>query len=503
MPMDYEKRDTGRIPESVGTPLDMVFVQTLAGPDAEPYPAEEDEPTTYYCGIMKGVTFDKEVGSPTLQGELTSRRDYVYNLCSGSYIEEDSIVAAFVKNGRLWTMDKVVQTKMLIVAHTLMTTSQGTGSLSRLNPNTGAVIWTVDAGTYTRGGTDYPNLFVSCALDSRGNVYAYWINAATVDGATQGALNSGLPQGVVKFDMEGNELASLDLPTMGVHSSWGSSIFLHPRIRIDQADDTRIYCGSAYDTDGKWLYRLNDALATTWAIGEAESFAVTTPSAGANLSTHGLVISSTGDVYLTNANVTHRCSEAGVLSSSFDAVATNKLFIVPETDELRAATSNTPYIHRTYGNFPTVAAMHAYNEWATPEVGGTWAASFLQRTTAGWSDGLVDVYLAYADNSWTTAGGDTKFARVFATRPNGSILYASEGGSISGVDVAHDTASGKVYVAGNHVGADPVTGVVSTGVIACVSANETEFTNVWVRNIKATGTGSGTGFDVAARTVRP
>ncbi len=177
MPSDYEKRDTGRIPESVGTPLDMVFVQTLAGPDADPYPDEGDEPTTYYCGIMKGVTFDKEVGTPTLDGELTSRRDYVYNLCSGSYIEEDSIVAAFVKNGRLWTMDAVKPAELITFSEDASVAANP--SLSRYKGATGALVGSrvlTSTQTYDIG---------TMRSDRSGNVY-YVVH--DLQGGTQGAL---------------------------------------------------------------------------------------------------------------------------------------------------------------------------------------------------------------------------------------------------------------------------------------------------------------------------
>lgn len=107
MPLDYDKRDTGRIPESAGTPLEMLFVQTIAGPDATAYPTEGDSPTVYYCKILAGVTYSKTVGAQTLTSSDTDRRDYVYNLCSGIYLEENSIVAAFRRNNRLWTMDKI------------------------------------------------------------------------------------------------------------------------------------------------------------------------------------------------------------------------------------------------------------------------------------------------------------------------------------------------------------------------------------------------------------
>lgn len=83
------------------------FFQTIAGPGETEYPAEEDSPYCYYAKQLKNVTFTEEVGSPTLDFDLTSKFAYVFNLAQEDYIEVNSVILAQRKNGRWWTVDKV------------------------------------------------------------------------------------------------------------------------------------------------------------------------------------------------------------------------------------------------------------------------------------------------------------------------------------------------------------------------------------------------------------
>ena len=480
-------------------PRSFVLVKTVAGPDATPYPAELDNPTTYRCQILTAPSYVKTAGAGLLTYTETSRYDHVMNLVSGHYIEEGSILGAFPLDGHLYTMDKLVQQEMLVLSHSLMTTAAGSGSLSRLNPRTGEVFWTVDAGTEVVGGTDYPRLFVSCAIDSRGNVYAFWLRSATVDGQSNGAVDALLPQGVMKFDKNGNLLGSVSLPVMNLSVSSISDISQHPTIRLAESDDSKVFCGTAYDTDGKWLYCLDESLATTWAIGESEAAAINPPS-GPTGSTCGLCFGSSGSIYAANGAYIFELDDTGSLSAVAESRA-SRIFSVPGTGSLRSASRQTPLVLDNFASFPGSHITRNYAEFPTPQAGGTWGSEFTQKSLCGWSDGLVDVYLTGNHLPWTTSGGASKSARAIATAIDGTPLWSSEALSIIGFSVSRDTASGDVFVSGTHTGLDPVTGTAATGPIAKVSADETAFTNEWVKNIKASGSG-GIGFDVCARTIQ-
>ena len=173
----YDHREYGRIPESVGTPLRMLFVQTVAGPDADPYPAEEDEPEVYYCEVLKGVTFAEEVGTPALSYDGTGRYIYVRNLCSGSYLEEGAVIAAFGQNNRYWTMDGVRPADLITFSED--PSFAVNPSLSRYKVATGSLVGSRVAtatATYDIG---------PMRSDAAGNVY-YVVH--DLQGSTQGAM---------------------------------------------------------------------------------------------------------------------------------------------------------------------------------------------------------------------------------------------------------------------------------------------------------------------------
>lgn len=105
-----DSRDFGYRREEPQNPagLRMEFFQTVAGPDTTVYPADADpKPTVYYARRLKNVTFTKTPGVQALDYDLTDDYKHLFNLQTDKYIEEGSIVAAWEKNGRWWTIDKV------------------------------------------------------------------------------------------------------------------------------------------------------------------------------------------------------------------------------------------------------------------------------------------------------------------------------------------------------------------------------------------------------------
>ena len=97
------------IPEVAGTYFrEWEFFITTYNPDGESYPTEDENPTVYYCKQLKNVTFVEMVGNPALEYEETSIRRYVRNLEESKYIERGSIIMAWPKGARWYTIDKTL-----------------------------------------------------------------------------------------------------------------------------------------------------------------------------------------------------------------------------------------------------------------------------------------------------------------------------------------------------------------------------------------------------------
>ncbi len=495
MPMDYEKRDTGRIPESVGTPLDMLFVQTIAGPDATAYPAEEDAPTVYYCKILGNVTYPKTVGAQTLTSVDTDRRDYVFNLCSGSYIEEDSIVAAFRKNNRLWTMDKVRQVPMLVLGHSLGTTAHSSGSLSRLNPRTGAVIWTADLGT--TGGV--PKIAYGVDLDSRGNVYAVWRQSADGSGLLQAANSSGQTQGVVKFDKDGNTLATYALPNTNLSFAGPSYVGPHPTVRVDPNDDDAVYVGCDYDINSKWLYKFDSSLTVVWSIGTAATgFAETSRCSS-------IALDAAGNLYVGNASIWSVTSGGTVGSNDVTTPFEAGLFVDPLNDKLRLASVesvSSAYAATGWTTFPTSAFSRQRTDFTTPEALGTWdsSRSYDFAGSSGYGDGLRTIFTSANSMRYARAGGLGNYhACYLITDPSGVAGTSGTWGDPSTAAVIYslsrDAASGNVYVAG--------AGTDSSARRIVAQIDPATGGTTWTAQVYLLPLASSSGWAVAARTIRP
>ena len=451
MPMDYEKRDTGRIPESVGTPLDMVFVQTMAGPDAEPYPAEEDEPTTYYCGIMKGVTFDKEVGTPTLDGELTSRRDYVYNLCSGSYIEEDSIVAAFVKNGRLWTMDAVKPAGLITFSEDPSVAANP--SLSRYKGTTGALIGSrvlTSTATYDIG---------PMRSDAAGNVYYV---THDLQGSTQGALylrktnRRCVQQWSVTLHADGDTIGTFAdcevTPDGKVYALTNGT--LNGPVSTDEIDPLTYYVAKVaeYDTDGNavgsWEVQTDAGGANIEAsTAEATALAVRADgkvAVGVNIDNYGpvgfggTIVRSKSEVQLANADGSSawRCVVNSVTGGH---TAGHVLAIACGTD-------GAVYCTRTGNTGPFVTKISASGSvvWDKPISDYSASVAIGQFTRSICTDGDDNVYVGARNDT------NTKFYTLKINGSTGAYIWHHATADTSYMMPFNDRGS-RLAVRGDHV----------------------------------------------------
>lgn len=122
------------------------FFQTLAGPGETAYPDSGDDPTVYYGRQLKNVTFTETPGAQSISYDTTDHYGCIYNLSTGDYIEESSVLLCQRKNGRWWTVDKV---KDRTVAAVLGSTVYG------LSAATGATRWTYDLTELDENGYVY------------------------------------------------------------------------------------------------------------------------------------------------------------------------------------------------------------------------------------------------------------------------------------------------------------------------------------------------------------
>lgn len=170
-----------------------------------------------------------------------------------------------------WPGCQCCRVPMVVAAHTNDTTTFGFGSISRLNPDDGTILWTTDLGTDSSSGKERAAYRV--ALDSGGNVYALWMLRKTTD--VSGYMYDPPPSGktvggVAKLDSDGNVL---DLITLGtLHASFPAGT-AEPegmrlgRIVVDPNDDDRIYFSCMMDNAGYWVYRVDATLSTVWGFG--------------------------------------------------------------------------------------------------------------------------------------------------------------------------------------------------------------------------------------------
>ena len=122
------------------------FFQTCAGPGETAYPDSGDDPTVYYGRQLKNVTFTETPGAQSISYDTTDHYGCIYNLSTGDYIEESSVLLCQRKNGRWWTVDKV---KDRTVAAVLGSTVYG------LSAATGATRWTYDLTELDEAGYVY------------------------------------------------------------------------------------------------------------------------------------------------------------------------------------------------------------------------------------------------------------------------------------------------------------------------------------------------------------
>ena len=405
--------------------------------------------------------------------------------------------------------------EMLVLAHGKTITSSGPGTLSRLSPTTGEVIWTVDFGTYSNGGIDYDKTCYSCDLDSEGNVYAYWAPAAPGSGYYTPLYLGGTPHGVRKFDKNGLLLHSYDFPAMKTpYPSLPSLYPYHPRVRVDPANDDLVYCGCAVDFGEKFLYQFDASLSPQWTFGRSDTVSAF-PFAGISGSPVSMAFPDGGGVYVAVQGATLRISQSGGLVD-YDLISYGDAagVFLNSSQKVRVSLQSSVYVIAGYGTFPTVNFSRYVAEFPTPEISGTWYADPSGYICdKGWANGTSEIYVAgLRPPTWSTSGGATRWASFFVTDASGAVKYASEFGSGLG---AHGSGvifglcrtpivggyGAGAYGAGTVRSVDPETGADAAGPVFKLNETGTAVETVWAKRIAAPGQAVRFGFDVAARIV--
>lgn len=221
----------------------MRFFKTIKDQDENgndiDYPAEEDNPTTYKARMLKNVSFIPQQGGFGLTYEETQKTDYIFNLEVEKYIEEGTVVLGFyfpgntLEEGRWYTIDKVVEKEVnidfLLCGHlqtrnkVFLRNSKGEkllfeegeeldegvlvdedgykyeeqdGVVSRLDPDTGEVLWTIELGqdtyTFTLSGQErtHTNYRYPQDIQITADGYAYIIWATPVYVSIANSLQS-------------------------------------------------------------------------------------------------------------------------------------------------------------------------------------------------------------------------------------------------------------------------------------------------------------------------
>lgn len=387
--------------------------------------------------------------------------------------------------------------EMLVVGHSLGTTDKGTGSLSRLNPETGAPLWTVDLGTETSGPNTYPRIAYSVDLDSHGNVYVLWVPSVDEAGVSSFGVSTR-KQGIKKFDRNGNLLNSVSLPN--VHGTWsGTSDFNPPRIRVDRNDDDRIYCCCIQTASNQVAFRVDAGLNVVW------SYAPSTMSTA--LRTTGVAIGIDGNPFYAGDPFPVsklNASDGSLLLSDTTNGSIRSVAVEPGTGRVRAGRFNATFAFSDigYSSFPTVAYGHVHTDYPTPTPLGTWDAGNIPWVGSCVSNGLYTLYASRNQLRFDRGGGlgDANASYLIAA-PDGTTIGsgwwgegAVPGGFIN--EVCQEEVTGNVFVTG---------GASKTGVGSIITAKLDPLNNgTWWYGRVYTGSGtfSQQGHGIAARTIR-
>lgn len=269
----------------------MRFFKTIKDQDENgndiDYPAEEDNPTTYKARMLKNVSFLPQQGGFGLTYEETQKTDYIFNLEVEKYIEEGTVVLGFyfpgntLEEGRWYTIDKVIEKEteenVILIGHLQVRAkvytrdSKGNkiqekdsdgnlvfdennnpvyeftyqdGTVSRVDPVTGEVLWVLDFGSHHYGvwpnGKPAINYGYPMGIDISDDGYAYILYMYPQESIFQefdtrtnqymlktpynythrfcyfrGRINPGIKTkiGIIKINMEGKVIWNLDLVT--------------------------------------------------------------------------------------------------------------------------------------------------------------------------------------------------------------------------------------------------------------------------------------------------
>lgn len=357
--------------------------------------------------------------------------------------------------------------EMIALGHSRGTTDVGTGTLSRIDPDDGTPIWTVDFGADTAGR---PRIAYGVDVDSQGNVYAYWRPAFTTanDGHALGTI--GTTQGIHKYDSDGNLLASLNLPN--VNGSFvtpaGSLVTANVNIRVDPNDDTKIYCGCDWDVNGYWLYRLDDSLTIQWGAGPTEVSAFVFGRCC------GVTVGNDGKVYASNTNggVFQFLDDGTFVDDDTTFIRADGMAIDPVTGRLKITQDETDDAIAVagYAAFPTMQFAKTRFDFPEPEVLGTWnvSSTFNFRGSSCIATGANNVFASIIPMQYARSGGGNGQASYLVTDASGNpVSSGAWPDTITGLPVygiTRNASTGSVYVtgvAGKSGKIDPLTNTIS------------------------------------------
>lgn len=341
--------------------------------------------------------------------------------------------------------------EMIALGHSRGTTPVGTGTLSRISPDDGSPIWTVDFGV---DASSRPRIAYGVDVDSQGNVYAYWRPAFTTanDGHALGAFGT---QGVHKYDKDGNLLASLNLPNVSASfvTPGGSLVTANVNVRVDPNDDTKIYCGCDYDVNGYWLYRLDDSLTIQWGVGPSE---VTAAVFGRCV---GVTVGNDGKVYASNTNggVYQFLDDGTFVDDDTTFIRADGMAIDPNSGRLKITQdeSDGGIAVAGYATFPTSAFAKTRFDFPEPEALGTWNASssFNFRGSSCIATGANNVFASIIPMQYARSGGGTGQASYLVTDASGNPV--SSGAWPDPIDgrpmygITRNASTGSIYVTGS------------------------------------------------------
>jgi hypothetical protein len=455
---DYPLRPQGRLPESSGTHRPREFFETIAGPDATPYPAEVDEPNVYYARRLKNVRFTETVGQQTLTYDTTEDKRFIFNMEAEKYIEEGSIISCWRQNGQWWTIDKVRQEELLVLCHARGATSHSAGSVSRLDPITGDVVWTFDLGTDPDVGA--ARVGYSVDIDSRGNIYVAW-QVSTSSGIGPPYIGAtGAAGGIVKLNRNGTQLASHTFPPRHTDFSVAGVINgQNAQVRVDPENNDRIYFAGDYDDDGYWLYRLDADLNVVWGAGPAEI------DAAAEGSSVGLAITPDGHLFVVNAPTTKvfKVDVSGSLVGSLSPSLGNlKAVAADPSSRLRAGGGQSNPGSVLIGGYQanlTGQWTKVLNDFSMAPPAGSWAGpvgGYSANIKTMLYDGANILCGLGADSAiWNVTAGGTRTASILRLSSDGGVVLDAfgwgnwtGGGGSSVFGAAHNAVTNSTFLAG-------------------------------------------------------